>query len=391
MKEKKTILKEAGVLLIAVAMIFSAFAVSAESIKPTLSSKAKILPSMIKSNVNNRDDIVWDNGGIDGNQNGLSSQLDLAYPFNSQVADDFMFEEETFVTDVHWWGVFWNGPPAGPNPADFNIIFYADAGGMPTGAGMPDPTPTALVVYNMPQVMGVPTGGTEEYEYEVVLPQPFVAAANEHYWIAIQWVGNFQPQWGWDTNGNNPELLALSVQGFPLLGTVYWTIHGYGDMAFYLTGYVGQPPVPDLDCEGSLSWTDVPAGSTVTGTFEVKNIGEPGSLLNWEITSWPDWGTWTFDPSSGTGLAAGDSTTVTATCISPKLPYVLNLLLQENEYTGNIVATNTDDPSDTDTVTVTLVTPVNEPGIQGSQQSQNHLLVRVLRLYLNANKLIHYT
>ena len=382
MRERKNILKEASVLLIAAAIIFSAVAVSAEINKPTLSSKPKTTDLMIKANTNNRDDIVWDNGGIDGAQNGLSSQLDLVYPFNSQVADDFQLETDMLITDVHWWGIFWNGPPAGPNPADFNIIFYADAGGMPTGAGMPDPTPTALKVYFMPQVTGVPTGGVEEYEYDVVLPEPFPAIANEHYWIAIQWVGNFQPQWGWDTNGNNPELLALSVQGFPLLGTVYWTIHGYGDMAFYLTGQSPEPPVPDLDCTGSLSWTDVVPGTTVTGTFEVENIGEPGSLLNWEITSWPDWGTWSFTPDSGTGLAQGDSITVTASCIAPTIYPLLKLLPKDEEYTGNIVVTNTDNTSDTDTVPVNLVTPVNQ-GIPGSQQSQNNLLFRALRLYLH--------
>jgi len=385
MRDRKTILKEASVLLIAAAMIFSAFAVSAESNKLTLTSGTKIITSItkanLKANFNSRDDIIWDNGGFDTASVGLSSQLDLAYPFNSQVADDFQLETDMLITDVHWWGVFWN-PGGGPNPAQFNIIFYADAGGMPTGAGMPDPTPTALKVYNFPAVTGVPGPGPDQYEYDVVLPEPFTAMANEHYWIAIQWVGNFPPQWGWYTNGNNPELLSTSVQGFPLLGLPYWSQHSYGDTAFYLTGQIPQPPVPDLDCQGSLSWTGVTPGATVTGSFEVLNIGEPGSMLNWEITSWPDWGTWTFDPASGTGLAAGDSVTINVTCIAPKESYVLQIL-KDKEYTGNIVVTNSDNDADNDTVPVTLVTPVNQ-GLPGNtQQSHNNLLLRALRLYLN--------
>ena len=61
-------------------------------------------------------------------------------------------------------------------------------------------------------------------------------------------------------------------------------------------------PVPDLDCDGDLFWIDVEPGSTVIGSIWVENVGEEGSELNWEIESYPDWGIWTFDPESGTGL-----------------------------------------------------------------------------------------
>jgi hypothetical protein len=183
-------------------------------------------------------DIIWDNGKYSTGTVGLSSQLDTNYPFNSQVADDFMFDTNMQVTDVHWWGVFFNGP--GVNPCDFNIIFYADDGDKPTGSGMDDPTSTALAVYSFSQVSGVFDGTA--YEYNVVLPQPFIADANTHYWIAIQGVLFFSSygQFGWESNGNdNPEQLVNALQGFPLLGTPYWTDPGYGDMAFYLTGQGG--------------------------------------------------------------------------------------------------------------------------------------------------------
>ena len=65
-------------------------------------------------------------------------------------------------------------------------------------------------------------------------------------------------------------------------------------------------PVPDLDCDGCLCWTEVEPGETATGRFTVENIGDPESLLDWEIESYPDWGTWTFDPDSGTGLTPED-------------------------------------------------------------------------------------
>jgi 5-hydroxyisourate hydrolase-like protein (transthyretin family) len=44
--------------------------------------------------------------------------------------------------------------------------------------------------------------------------------------------------------------------------------------------------VPDLDCVGDLSWTDVEPGSLVTGDIFVLNEGDPESLLDWEVESW---------------------------------------------------------------------------------------------------------
>ena len=346
---KKKIFGAAVVHLIAVAMIISSFTAVAEDNTLTASWTASIEPTTMKTGSTNRNPIVWDNGGVGAGSNGLASQLDLAYPFNAQVADDFKLDEETFITDVHWWGVFWN-PGGGPNPAQFNIIFYADAGGMPTGAGMPDPTPTALAVYNFPSVTGVPVG-TDQYEYEVDLDPPFVAQAYEHYWIAIQWVGNFQPQWGWSTNGDNPELLFPSVQGFPLASVPYWTVHGYGDMAFYLTGVTGPEPQPDLKCEGTLNWDEIKPGATVYGEIVVKNIGDPGSLLNWDVASNPTWGTWTFTPDGGTGLAAGDSVTINVTVVAPAE--------KKKEFTGKVKIINVDDPTDYCEIDVILKTPLS--------------------------------
>jgi hypothetical protein len=108
-------------------------------------------------------------------------------------------------------------------------------------------------------------------------------------------------------------------------------------------------PTPDLDCEGSLSWTKVKPGSTVTGSFKVKNIGEDGSLLNWDITSYPTWGTWTFTPDGGTGLPDGESTTVAVTVVAP--PGI------NTEYTGKVKIINSDDPTDFCEINVVLKTP----------------------------------
>jgi parallel beta-helix repeat protein len=75
---------------------------------------------------------------------------------------------------------------------------------------------------------------------------------------------------------------------------------------------------PDLDYNGSLRWTNVKHGDSVEGNFTVKNIGESGSNLEWEITEFPNWGNWTFTPGMGVGLTPeNEPLIVNVTVISP--------------------------------------------------------------------------
>jgi hypothetical protein len=294
------------------------------------------------------DDIVWQNGPDDGF--AVSSQRDVVYPFISQVADDFLFEAETTITDVHWFGGFWGGDPL--DPIDFEIYIYADdgTGNAPTGGGMPDPSSTALAAYTFTGVTGLPLSSNGNYEYEVDLPTPFVCTAGEKYWLAVVSVFNFPPQWGWIYT--TTQQMAPLVQGFPLLGTPFWSVYDPTlDAAFYLTGTSGQPAIPDLDCNGDLSFEDVEPNGTVSGTITVENIGDPDSNLDWEVQSFPDWGTWTFDPESGEDLLAGDSVEITVDIVAPDE--------EETEFTGEVVLVNSGDDTDTCTVQVSLVTPVS--------------------------------
>ena len=80
---------------------------------------------------------------------------------------------------------------------------------------------------------------------------------------------------------------------------------------------VSVDPVPDLNCEGELYWLNLTPNANVTGCFCVENIGENGSELDWEIESFPEWGTWTFDPDGGDDLAPGAPVTVDVTVIAP--------------------------------------------------------------------------
>ena len=113
------------------------------------------------------------------------------------------------------------------------------------------------------------------------------------------------------------------------------------------------PPIPDpdLNCEGDLSWTEVVPNSTVTGNFIVENIGDSYSLLEWEISEYPDWGTWTFTPSNGDGLTPENGAlTVEVEVTVPE---------EKQDFTGELKVVNKNDPDDYCIIDVTLSTPVN--------------------------------
>lgn len=113
--------------------------------------------------------------------------------------------------------------------------------------------------------------------------------------------------------------------------------------------------IPGLSCEGSLRWTDVKPGETVESNFTVQNIGDPYSLLDWEIenSSIPSWGEWIFVPESGEHLSPEDSpVTVNVTVVAPS---------QKNrQFYGTIKVYNKDDTTDYCEIHVYLETPKNK-------------------------------
>jgi hypothetical protein len=108
--------------------------------------------------------------------------------------------------------------------------------------------------------------------------------------------------------------------------------------------------IPDLECEGNIRLIDASPGSTNHASFTIENIGDPESELNWEISEHPEWGDWTFNPASGTGLTPEDgNVTIEVIFILPE---------GANEiYTGDIRVVNTDNANDYCEIDVFVKTP----------------------------------
>jgi hypothetical protein len=176
-----------------------------------------------------------------------------------------------------------------------------------------------------------------------------------------EWWVCFQPEMEdnsfWLTSRGDDCSVFVS---YPDLGNPKWTkgntLDGWEDYdaSFILTGEEhGEEPTPKICCRGSLDWKDKKPGETLYGTFEVCNCGDPGSLLNWKVDSWPPWGSWNFSPISGTDLPHPNCVTVNVTVVAPD---------EKNaNFSGEVKVINTDDPSDFCTVSATLTTPYNKP------------------------------
>lgn len=173
-------------------------------------------------------------------------------------------------------------------------------------------------------------------------------------WMEIFYDGDLLVEKEWSATVQNTGGGPLVISAVDLFANSASSVY-YDDMSL-----VGEATGPDLDCEGDLDWVDVTTGETVTGSFTVENIGATGSELNWEIESYPDWGTsWTFTPDSGTGLKPEDGTvTINVEVVAPGDT--------ETEFTGSVKIVNIDNTADYCTIDASLVTPVshNMPFLQ---------------------------
>jgi hypothetical protein len=186
------------------------------------------------------------------------------------------------------------------------------------------------------------------------------------------------------TNGESGKIFEVTPEG-----ETVWTYYTGGELfkAVYVPYEEQEPPepnTPNLDCSGSLTWTDIEPGATVVGSFVVRNIGDVGSLLNWTVnTSSITWGEWSFNPSYGDNLTPeeGDKT-VLVTVTAPDEA--------ETTFEGFLRVENKNNPSDYGTIPVSLATPVHFIPVWWSllqqflvQFFENHPAIRTLLSHIS--------
>jgi hypothetical protein len=71
------------------------------------------------------------------------------------------------------------------------------------------------------------------------------------------------------------------------------------DFCFITYGYNDPSAKSDLECIGELNWNDISTGETVKGNFSIINAGFSGSLLDWNISEYPNWGGMGFISTNG--------------------------------------------------------------------------------------------
>jgi hypothetical protein len=345
MDKNKYFLKGAVVLLIVAVMILSSVAVANTKSK----TKLELFGTGHGTGESTKGNVVWDNGmhytGI------ISEQWDDLIKLDSIGADDFQFEETTIVTDAHWIGGYWNPPEDGD--FDWNISFYTDRGdgNAPGDKIYEEVFPNA----DVHETFIEEKNSALYFSYQVDFADPISFTGDEKYWISFQGIGYFPPQ-SHGAGHDVPVVLHQAVFQSDYFGYPDWVdvaeiIGGPGDGCFQLTGD-GDPVVSDLDCDGELSWADVPPGGTlINGTFTVINSGDFGSMLEWKAT-FPDWGTnwtfnWTFYEDGG---FVGTSTPeeVFVEVVAPE---------KKGKYSGEILLINQDNNEDTCSIGITCSVP----------------------------------
>jgi hypothetical protein len=341
MKKNIAFLKGAFVLLVSAVLLFSVTALAVTADKIFIMNSADKTGRLASVG-----DFVWDNNMT--YENLLACQNDPVYGELGSDADDFQLTATTEFCAILWIGGYWNG---NPGATSWQITIYADDGtGNAPGAVLWGPTTFPYADCNEEFVEQI--SASYYYSYWVFFSPGFTAQAGVKYWIGWQGQLTFPPQSGIAGHSlvtMHEEKFKSTYFGYPTWTDASAVFGEAYDIAFALGGWV-LPPEPKLACIGSLGWSDVKAGDTVNGSFQVGNVGDHDSYLNWQVSSWPSWGTWTFTPAAGTGLAQGDWVTVSVSVVAPGD--------KKTNFTGNVTIVNTENASDFYVIPVYLHTPL---------------------------------
>lgn len=284
--KKNNILKGAGILLLAVALILSSTAAIANTTNnekiPDLVTEGR----PVKASNSQIRGVVYDNGV--GEAIGMLAAQDerpLGGSLDAFPADDFILEKPALIDDVHWQGGYYNcqhAQGAMDYKFDWNITFYDDNG---TGTA-----PGAIIAeFHFPNAsVGVgfwynttdPSTGRESWyaNYSVQLPDPLNFDANKKYWVSIYGIGLTFPQSGWCRH--NETVLGIKFHegvfksayfGYPnwIKASELTGVDVPNDFNFQLTGEELAAPVLDVTLKGGFGLT---ATITNSGSVDATNV-----------------------------------------------------------------------------------------------------------------------
>jgi hypothetical protein len=206
-----------------------------------------------------RAELIWDQGLTTGIEL-ISSQDDSAVPFNSRVADDFNVADDVVLTEIEWWGGYYNGSGSF---ASVNLEIYADDDG-PDG----DPGAGAVWTVSVPYADCDETyvgsiGNGEMYKYHVILDgaDQFALTGGTTYWLCIQPVMDYPPQTGLtaqdQVNGSGVYFVS-EYFGFPDWIQGWQVFLADYDIAFNLYG--GSDSLPPTITNAYPKDADYPCG-----------------------------------------------------------------------------------------------------------------------------------
>jgi len=348
MKNRKNILKEAVILLIATVMVLSTISVTANT-KIATNEIKKIEPLnrdiLFQDDFESYDDFLidfppWINIDVDGSPTFSSSTNTWPHATEPQAYIIFV----PLNTTPPWTDPLLT-PHSGTKFAgcfnDDNVGYISDDWLITPLLGPADYDEVSFWAksfnnqYNLERFeVGISTADPVPSDFTIISPSPYVVPPYEQWNLYTYNLDNFDNQ-------------AIYI-GIHMMSVDSW-LFMVDD--FSVTGGGGHVPEPAICCEGDLIWDEVPAGSTVNGTFEISNCGEEDSLLNWQFKSAPSWpgAIFEIEPDSGVDLAYGDSVTITVQVTAPSE--------KKQTFTGKIRMINSDNASDYCEIDISLTTP----------------------------------
>lgn len=280
------------------------------------------------------------------------------------LADDWQCSKTGPVKDIHFW-ISWRGDIVGTIPF-ITLSIYSNNPQTPysqpnTLLWTRTMNPDQFIIagpWTGDQGWLEPSGGFILHDHHTYyqinvknISAPFQQQNGTIYWLVIQMPLLYPIEIGWKTTQDHfmdKAVWGSPGQWIPIVDPITQLPI---DFAFVIDNYIIQPLKPDLSCRGALRWDKVKPKATVTGTFQIGNIGANGSLLNWKVDSWPTWGNWTFSPKNGTNLPKGNWVNITATVVAPPE--------KKTNFTGKVKIINIDNTSDYCEINVYLKTPKN--------------------------------